>query len=244
MSDHGDDRTSAADTGATPDHSLYDLYLQNGRRDLDKWHHYFSVYDRHFPPFRGRPISLLEIGVLGGGSLRLWRSYFGQDAAITGIDLDPACARHAGDGVEVFIGDQSDPAFLESVAAARGPFDIVIDDGGHTSRQQIISLETLTPHVKDGGLYVVEDTHTSLWTEYLDHPLGLSFLDVAARMAERLTWWHADRRSFDRYGVPPLRRPGRMNVPAVTRNFFSIAFYDSMVVFEKAVIDEPWREVR
>ncbi|MET0182807.1 MAG: class I SAM-dependent methyltransferase [Caulobacterales bacterium] len=223
---------------------LYDLFLRNNRRDIDKWHHYFSVYERYFPAFMHRPISFLEIGVYKGGSLRMWRDFFGPQAKITGIDINPECMQHRGENIEVYIGDQADPEFLARVAAERGPFDIILDDGGHTAKQQIIALETLTPHVKEGGLFIVEDTHTSLWADYMDHPLGITFLDVATRMAERLTWWHKERSSFDRYSTPYGERKGNALVPAVTRAFFAITFYDSMVVFEKARVGEPLRELR
>ena len=44
-----------------------------------------------------------------------------------------------------------------------GPFDIIIDDGGHTMEQQIASIETLFPALNEGGVYLCEDTHTSYW---------------------------------------------------------------------------------
>jgi SAM-dependent methyltransferase len=227
-----------------PNATLYEMYLANTRDDLDRWHHYFPIYERYFSKFRHRPMSILEIGVYRGGSLRLWRAYFGEQARITGIDIDPECLAFRSKDAEVFIGDQADAAFLTRAALARGPFDIIIDDGGHTARQQIISMETLLPHVKDGGIYLVEDTHTSLWPEFMDHPLGISFLDVATRMAERLTWWHRDRRSFTRFSAPPEMRGGDVPVPDLTRTVSSIAFYDSMVVFEKNKVPEPHRERR
>jgi len=214
---------------------LYRMFLEHKGDDLFKWHHYFAIYERYFARFRDQPISLLEIGVRGGGSLALWRQYFGPRARITGIDIDPACVEFRSEGTEIFIGDQVDRKFLADVADQRGPFDIVIDDGGHTTRQQIVSYEALFPHVKDGGVYLVEDLHTNLWGPYLDHPLGVSFLDVASRMAEKLTWWHNR--------VEP-KKPDQSDVPAIARSVFSIAFYDSIVVFEKMRIPEPHHEIR
>jgi 23S rRNA U2552 (ribose-2'-O)-methylase RlmE/FtsJ len=233
---------SAAWPGETGE--LYRLFLENGRGDLHKWHHYFPIYERYFSRLRGKKLALLEIGVARGGSLRLWRRYFGADAMITGIDVDAESVRHRGENIEIFIGDQADAGFLTSVAERRGPFDLVIDDGGHTARQQIVSFETLFPFVRDGGVYLVEDLHTNLWPAYLDHPLGVSFLDVATRMAEKLTWWHHDERSFARYGRKAEEREGTVAVPEIARKLSSIAFYDSVVVFEKAAVPEPRHEVR
>src|SRR5882757_8118386 len=97
-----------------------------GRR-VDKWRHYFQIYDRHFDRFRGKRIRVLEIGVDHGGSLQIWKNYFGADATIVGLDIDPRCAEYAEDQIEVRIGNQADVALLKSL----GQFDIVIDDGSH-----------------------------------------------------------------------------------------------------------------
>ena len=61
-----------------------------GRR-IHKWMHYFDIYDRHFSKFRGRPVVVLEFGVQYGGSAQMWREYFGPDAKIYGVDIDPRC---------------------------------------------------------------------------------------------------------------------------------------------------------
>jgi 23S rRNA U2552 (ribose-2'-O)-methylase RlmE/FtsJ len=235
-----DDYSSCGEQGG----ELYRLFRESADGDLHKWHHYFAIYERYFSRFRGKPISILEIGVARGGSVRLWRRYFGPQVRITGIDRDPGCARQAGEGIEIFIGDQADADFLMKVARERGPFDIVIDDGGHTTRQQLVSFETLLPQVQDGGVYLVEDLHTNLWAPFFDHALGVSFLDVASRMAEKLTWWHKDESSFERYGKPHGERKGSVEVPSITRSIFSVAFYDSVVVFEKQAISEPRHEIR
>ncbi|MSQ72850.1 MAG: class I SAM-dependent methyltransferase [Betaproteobacteria bacterium] len=121
--------------------SLYNLFLLNQGRDLDKWHHYFNIYERFFAPLRGRPLKILEIGVYLGGSLRMWRDYFGESAQIVGIDKNPACAEFAGEGVTIRIGHQADREFLAQVKAEAGGFDIVIDDGSHIGAHQIASFE-------------------------------------------------------------------------------------------------------
>lgn len=147
---------------------LYALFLAG--RDgllLDKWVHYFEVYHRALEKYRGTSPRVLEIGVYRGGGLALWRSYFGPGAVVVGIDVDPAAVDH-GHGSPVVIGDQASPSFLEGVDRDHGPFDIVIDDGGHTMNQQITAVETLFPKLATGGTYIVEDTHTSYWEEYRD----------------------------------------------------------------------------
>lgn len=127
-----------------------------------KWRHYFDIYHRHFNPLRQRDsLVILEIGIYSGGSLDLWRDYFGSSATIYGVDIEPTCRSYERPGSHVLIGDQADRAFWRRVIAdgtLPAP-DIVIDDGGHTPEQQRIPLEELLPHVRPGGVYICEDIH-------------------------------------------------------------------------------------
>lgn len=122
-----------------------------------KWLHYFESYERHFSRFVGREVNVLEIGVYSGGSLAMWRDYFGPGLRLYGVDIQPSCRAYADDRTQIFIGDQGDRSFWQRVRAEAPPFDIVIDDGGHMPEQQIVTLEELLPHVRPGGVYWCED---------------------------------------------------------------------------------------
>ena len=122
-----------------------------------KWRHYFDVYERHLERFRGTPVNMVEIGVYAGGSIGMWRRYFGDDCHIYGVDIDPECRVHKKDYADIFIGDQSDPAFWASFVEQVPEIDIVLDDGGHEVHQHVTSLESLLPHVRPGGVYICED---------------------------------------------------------------------------------------
>lgn len=233
---------------SNPESDLYRLFLDPARRArrVHKWHHYFDIYERFLAPFRGRTVTLLEIGVFQGGSLEMWRAYLGPQARVVGIDVDPACAAYAGEGVQVFIGDQADPEFLRRVLAETGPPDLVVDDGGHTAAQQIASFETIYPVLPCPGIYLVEDTHTAFWGEsYADRYDGRSFLDYAFDRCRSLHEWTMRRDHFERYGTPPDARQGRPTpVSEFCRHTGAISFFDSVVVFERAEREEPWHEVR
>ena len=95
----------------------------------------------------------------------MWQRYFGPDAVIVGVDIDDAAVRADQGRFVVELGDQADPEFLRGLHETYGPFDVVIDDGGHTMQQQIVTAETLFPLIKDDGLLIVEDTHTSYWPQ-------------------------------------------------------------------------------
>lgn len=154
------------DVPAVSPHStgaLADLFYANTGRLAHKWTHYLDAYERYFAKYRGTRVHMLEIGVSGGGSLELWRKYFGPDATIFGVDVNPDCAARADAPTQVRIGSQDDPEFLRRVAAEMGEIDIVLDDGSHIGRHQEASFRTLFPLLKNGGIYAIEDLHTAYW---------------------------------------------------------------------------------
>lgn len=125
-----------------------------------KYAHYFPAYEEQFAGIEVN--RLLEIGVQKGGSLWHWRRTF-PNALIRGIDIDPAC-RGAEDickGIRVLTGDASSPKFLNRIARHYGPFDVIIDDGGHWPFMQRQAFKTLWPSLRTGGVYVIEDLQTA-----------------------------------------------------------------------------------
>ena len=122
-----------------------------------KWRHYFPIYQRHLSKFVGHELHVVEIGIYSGGSLPMWRSYFGPGCQVYGVDIEPACIAHEQEGVRVFIGDQADPDFWEQFVAKVPRIDVVIDDGAHKAHQQITSLRCLLPPMAMGGVYICED---------------------------------------------------------------------------------------
>ena len=208
---------------------LREYFERNDGRLLDKWLHYFDVYHRHFARFRGRPCTIVEVGVFHGGSLQMWKSYFGAQSRIVGVDIDPRCVAFAEPGIEIEIGDQGDRAFLRSLCAKLPTIDILIDDGGHRMDQQRATFEELYGAVAEDGVILIEDCHTSYWREfgggYRD---PRSFIEYAKGFADHVNAWHSrDAHSFT---------PG-----AHTQSLGSVHFYDSIVVFEKSPRSPPVR---
>jgi hypothetical protein len=142
--------------------SLNEIALSTGTDKSDRHHGYIRLYEQYFADRRHDALTLLEIGVAHGASLRMWQEFLPK-ARIYGLDRNPNCTVFSGNRIEVFIGDQSDPQFLGDVIDRIGALDIVIDDGSHVGEHQIESFESLFPAVREGGLYVVEDLHTSYW---------------------------------------------------------------------------------
>ncbi len=209
------------------DNPLSTWFAANDGRLIDKWDHYFDIYHRHLQRYRGKAITLVEIGVFHGGSLQMWRHYFGPQARIIGVDINPRALELAEAGIEIVIGDQADPRFLADLAARVGPIDVLIDDGGHTMTQQIRTVQGLFEAVKSDGVLLVEDVHTSYWSEYgggFRNPY--SFIEFAKQLVDQLNAWYSrDANSF---------QPN-----AFTQQTRSIHFYDSIVVFEKGAHPRP-----
>lgn len=136
---------------------------------LHKWEHYSRHYHDHFQAFRNQPdLRFLELGVFKGGSLTMWQKYFGDQASICGIDVDPVCAElPLAPDLDVVIGSQDDPATLEAAFdKLGGPPDIIVDDGSHTSPHVRASFQWIWPRMAPGSLYVIEDLHASYWSDF------------------------------------------------------------------------------
>jgi Methyltransferase domain len=149
-----------AQDSPNPLRAYFDLHKEGP--GIWKWNHYFDIYHRHFSRFRGRSVRLLEIGIYSGGSLAMWNDYFGPLCKVYGVDIEPACKAYESDSVKVFIGDQADRNFWKRFRQEVDAVDIVIDDGGHLTGQQIVAFEELLPYLRPGGVYVCEDLHGTL----------------------------------------------------------------------------------
>ena len=99
---------------------------------------YFQVYEEIFSRYVGKKITFVEVGILGGGSLQMWKEFFGDKARIIGIDMHPEAKKLEKDGFEIFIGSQSDENFWNNFYRKVGKIDILLDDGGHQNKQQIL----------------------------------------------------------------------------------------------------------
>jgi len=211
------------------------FFNKNDKKDLHKWLHYFNIYEENFSKFKKKKITILEIGIAKGGSLRMWKNYFSSESTIVGIDINPECKKFEKDNIKTYIGNQTDVNFLSSVIKDIDKPDIIIDDGGHTSNQQIISFNYLFGHLNDKGIYLVEDTHASYHSDFQDRQDGFTFMDYAKSLADKLNLWY----QYYDYKIYKKEIIEKINMPYFTKNTYKISFYNSMVVFEKRDIETP-----
>jgi glycosyltransferase involved in cell wall biosynthesis len=159
------------------------LGTDKGTRKRYAWegdrHRYTPIYNSYFESLRDEPIALLEIGVGGGQSVAMWLEYFSA-AHIYAVDVLDYTHLN-GDRVTTIMADQSDRrALRQAMNTIAREIDIVIDDGGHYMNQQQISLGYLFRGLAPGGIYAIEDLHTSYWpyrgytSVYDDQPIDVN----------------------------------------------------------------------
>ena len=212
------------------DSDLEHRALEHQGLPFTKSWHYFDFYSRHLADLalesrqgrRAQPLRILEIGVWRGGSLELWRKYFGETAIVFGIDVDKGCAQIPGLNASVRIGSQIDELFLRSVVEEMGGIDIVIDDGSHLCGHVIKSFQVLFPLLAEGGFYFVEDLHTSYWPQWQG---GLRRAGSSIEFFKDLI----DVVNSDSFRSSPFRGE-RVDCP---RDVQSVEFVDSAVLVRK-----------
>ena len=178
---------------------------------------YFHIYDELFKKYKNKKITFVEIGIFSGGSLFMWRNYFGKNARIIGIDLNPVSKRFEKYGFEIFIGDQSSEHFWKNFYKKVGKVDIVLDDGGHTNYQQIITTNQCIPMIKDGGKMIVEDVHTSFIRYNWYNPSKHSFINYSKKIVEDINSRFPDLKTFNF---------------SLRKFIYKIEFFESIVSFD------------
>jgi SAM-dependent methyltransferase len=199
--------------------NIWSDFILNTERPTHKWTHYFPIYEKHFERFRNQSIVFLEIGCGKGGSLQMWKRYFGPFAQIVGIDINPECKEFEEDQIAVRIGNQNDSEFIKSVISEFGVPDIVLDDGSHQMQDILVTFDSIYPKQRNNAVYCVEDLHTAYWEEFGG---GLNregtFIEVCKVLIDQLNADHTR---------------GELVPDEFSKGTLSMHFYDSVVVFEK-----------
>tara|TARA_B100000686_G_C16746303_1_gene949630 strand:+ start:167 stop:1051 length:885 start_codon:yes stop_codon:yes gene_type:complete len=175
---------------------------------------YFQVYEEIFSAYVGKSITFVEVGVLHGGSLFMWREYFGKQAKIIGIDLHPAAKELEKHGFEIYIGSQSDPNFWKNFYSKVGKIDILLDDGGHGNIQQVVTLSEAIHNINDDGLIVTEDVHDS-YIKKFGNPSKHSFINYSKYLIDVVN---------SRFPYPEIKKNNDFR-----NKIYSISFYESIV---------------
>lgn len=176
---------------------LNEIALKHGTDKASNGHDYMRHYAKHLPESCGK---MMEIGAYKGASLRMWRDVY-PDAEIHTIDLFGEFeGKYKGilekEGFVCHQGNQTHVKFLNTIT---DQFDLIIEDGSHNSKDQLISFSHHFAHnLKSGGLWVTEDLHACRIDFYRPH---MSF-------SETLLYWIqaylANETATDKYIDPVI----------------------------------------
>jgi glycosyltransferase involved in cell wall biosynthesis len=218
--------------------TIEQLYAEHDGKVSDKWSLYLSEYGKIFKPYRNRSVSLLEIGVQNGGSLEIWSKYFKKAKRILGCDVDPKCTslRYDDPRIVVIVGDVNSDAVQAAITEETPALDIIIDDASHHSKDVVLSFSRYFPHLAEGGVYIVEDLHTSYWQKFgggLFHPYSsIMFFKHLTDIVNNEHW------GIEKAGAEILkgffRKYGFHIEETILQSIHSIKFINSLCVIRKA----------
>jgi hypothetical protein len=197
---------------------------------------YFHANVALFDHLRNTKCTFVEIGILGGGSLFMWRNWLGPDARIVGIDLNPEVKKWEEYGFEIYVGDQGDPAFVQNTLEKIGGFDALLDDGGHQSFQQVSTLLGAVKSANRNCVIAIEDTSASFMKDFSKHG-SRSFLEYAKSLTDVLV-----SRSFEMY-PRRFRKLKNYELTDLYGKLQSIEFFSGIVGLKLAEATVPVPQV-
>jgi hypothetical protein len=214
---------------------LDQIALKCGADKGSNYHNYTEIYSQYFSDLKNQPIKFLEIGIDTGKSVMMWEKYF-KKAELHFIDITFDRVKYFSKRSKYHLVDQQNSLALEQFIREYGEFDIILDDGGHTMEQQIISFLTLFPHIKKGGMYIIEDLHTSYWPSFGGGNHSSTTIEFLKKLIDDLNY----------VGNTTLRASHRnldsnfsTNLNIFQKDIESMHFYDSTVIIKKRFNTNP-----
>lgn len=227
--------------------TIQEIYSNHNGYVSDKWSIYLTEYNRLFMHLTESPIQLLEIGVQNGGSLEIWGQFFPKASCIIGCDINKECAKiiYSDNRIKLVIGDINNIKTRNKIISYSKEFDIIIDDGSHTSSDIIKSFLTLFPLVVTHGIYVIEDLHCSYWKKFegglYAKKSSMNFLKALADIINYEHWGVVKSKTefLSNFGICQTQE-----IEALLSEIHSIQFINSMCIITKRVAEENTLGVR
>lgn len=211
---------------------------EEGTDKSSKFHNYTKIYADYFANKQKEPLKFVEIGIYKGDSMAMWQRYFPNaelhflDVTFDRLNKSPGIKTHLH-----LVNQEDERALIQFAEAVGGNFDIIIDDGGHTMNQQLVSFKTLFPYLKSGGLYIIEDLHTSYWQPYggsgyhgspKSNPYTTS--EFLKQLVDDVNYWGAYSGCADKEKMPLEEK---QKLSSYKKDIYSMHFYDSLCVIIK-----------
>ena len=201
---------------------LFEVFNSHDGRGCGKWEHYPEIYEKHLERFVGKEVTIFELGVCKGGSLQVWKKYFGEKANIIGVDVDPY-SKYEEEQIKVYTGNVLDFKLWQEIVEKHGQPDIIIDDASHIQQEVIQAFSMLYPALKDDGVYIIEDTHTAYRGNFgggITSPLNV--VSIFGRLVN----------DVNNHFIEEAYTSTLMDIK-------SMHFYNSMIVLEKEWTEKP-----
>jgi hypothetical protein len=207
----------------------------------DKWDLYLDVYDQvlGFKHFGQNISTMLEIGIQNGGSLETWAELLPKAQKIIGCDIDPKCQDLIFEDprISIIIGDANTNNTESLIKGASADYDLIVDDGSHTSRDIIGNFIRYFPLLKSDGIYIAEDLHCCYWKEYGgglgSAKSGIEFFKLLIDCVNANNWGRSDV-NVASY-VNNLAEEQCLNIrEAEIESISSIQYFDSLCIIKKA----------
>jgi 23S rRNA U2552 (ribose-2'-O)-methylase RlmE/FtsJ len=215
--------------------SFREEYFAHKNYASDKWDNYLEIYETYLRPYINKNAHILEIGVQNGGFLQVLDKYLGN-AKIYGIDIDPnVCKQNFGGNITALCFDATKIESLEKSSISNIEFDVIIDDASHHNKDVIDTFKLSFPKLKKGGVYIVEDVHTSYWAEY-----GGGYLDEKSSMeyfkhlSDSLNRFHIKENNILNGQLKNISSTSDQEIKNIVNWIESITFFDSVIVIKKS----------
>ena len=227
--------------------TLKNLHENHQGKVSDKWTRYLEDYDPILTPYRNQAINLLEIGVQNGGSLEVWSKYFPEATHIIGCDINEKCQdlHYEDPRIQVIIGDAGTEATKQQILTIVPTFDIIIDDGSHTSGDIVRNFAHYFDRLNDNGTFIIEDLHCSYWQEFdggLYHPYSaINFLKNLADIVNHEHWGLPLRNSET---LEEICQHYNVITPSSLAHIHSVEFINSVCIIKKRTPNENELGVR
>lgn len=221
--------------------TLREIHSRLSGKLSDKWDLYLEVYEDLLSAYRDRTVNILEVRVQNGGSLETWGTYFEKAENIIGCDINPKCEYlHFSDKrIRVVVGDATKSETVDEISRLVDSFDLVIEDGSHTSHDIITTFAEFFPRIRPGGLYIAEDLHCCYWEEWgggLSYPYsGIEYFKALCDCINESHWNRKDI-TPEEYINNIGRHHNAIIDTQLLKSIASISFYDSICVIRR--IDE------
>ena len=154
-----------------------------------------------------------------GGSLQMWRSYFGDQAVIFGVDCRQEVANCISEA-KIRIGDQSDQIFLKNVVSEMKGVDVIFDDGSHNLNDIRKSLQILFPLLNEDGIYIIEDLHTTYFRRW-GGGMTKNFFDVIRLLIDDMHQSYHQK---------------KINIETISKSLSGVHIYDSIIFLDKSKV--------